>query len=410
MISRMSDSESSCPQIRGEGVDAILKSIYSSCFPALHCRYVDPQARGTKETIETIRRVILDTIHDSPRVLLDMVSGRYCDQSEQLKELPVMISVMEEATGVSVQALMALPPLAGLGDIPVKFCLTLTQQMTLVEGAPHSLLVYGEGLRQELAQLLTSSGDISILSWPYGSFNSCLPTKITVFKQLPLSHIPAVITNTEMDEIIAKLRASSLNLTLVMKLHDRLHKCPVVSFSGQRTKFPCLTFKLGAITATGNAEGRVFRAQTDALGIVNIGTEEDLFRFNHLYLVHPWLDFILDRRPVASGSVMAATNTRAVRFADRFAFPSDLWTAARAEDPGSLPPSSVSQEDRVMRAFQVVARLSQPFGALLLTPDTGKTTVFRRVAAETLIMVQVEEITPAVLNKLISSVHVVTVL
>ena len=256
----------------------------------------------------------------------------------------------------------------------------------------HVSLSAGRGwFGRGLAQLLTSSGDTSILSWTgkSGSFNSCLPTDITVFKLLTPSHIPPVIANTEMDKIIAKLRASSLNLTLVVKLHDQLHKCPVVSFSGQRMKLPCLTFKLGAVTTTGNAEGRVFRAQTYALGIVNIGTEEDLSRFNSLYLVHPWLDFLLDRRPV--GSVMAAS-------------------AVRPEDAGSLHLSSFISQDRVIRAFQAVARLSQPFGALLLTPDTGKTAGFGRVAAETLITVQVEEITPVVLNELISSVRIVTVL
>ena len=345
---------------------------------------------------------------------------------------------------------MAFQP--GLDDIWQKLCLASTRQTTLVEDEAYSLLgifsmslpvVYGEGdqaLGRLLAQLLTSSGDTSILSWTgkSGSFNSCLPTNITVFKQLPPSHIPPVIASTEMDKIIAKLRASSLNLALVMKLHDRLDEFPVASFSAQRMRLPCLTFKLGAVTATRNGAGRVFRAQTYALRIVNIATEEDLSLFDSLYLVHPWLDFLLDRRPV--GSVIetipeentddpssslggppsftgpsntpgAAPEKRTARFASRFAFPFGERTAARPKDAGSLrPPSSVSQEDRLIRAFQVIARLSQPFGALLVTPDTGKIAAYRRVAAETLITVQAEEITPAVLNKLISGVRVLDVL
>ena len=224
------------------------------------------------------------------------------------KESPDIISEMEEAMGVSAQALMALRP--GLDDIREKLGLASTQRTTFVEDAAYSLLeifsmslpvVYGEGdlaLGRVLAQLLTSSGDTSNLSWTgkSGSFNSCLPTNITVFKQLSPSLIPPVIASTEMDKIVAKLRASSLNLTWVMKLHDRLGEFPVASFSGQRMTLPCLTFKLEAVTATRNAEGRVFCAQTDVFGIVNIETEEDISRFHSLYLVHPWLGFLLDRR------------------------------------------------------------------------------------------------------------------
>ena len=63
-----------------------------------------------------------------------------------------------------------------------------------------------------------------------------------------------------------------------------------------------------------------------------------------------------------------------------------------------------------MRALQVIARLRQPFGVLLLTPDLSNVGVYRRVAAESLITVQVEEITPMILNKLIDSVRTLDVL
>ena len=369
------------------------------------------------------------------------------------KESPEIISEMKEATGVSVQALMALRP--GLDDTREKLCLASTRRMTLVEDAACSLpgifsmvflpVVYGEGdlaLGRALAEQLTSSGDTSILSWTgkSGSFNSCLPTNITVFKQLSPSHIPPILTSTDMDKIIAKLRASSLNLTLVMKLHDRLDAFPVASFSEQRMKLPCLTFKLGTVKATRNTEGRVFRAQTDALGTVNIGTEEDLSRFDSLYLVHPWLDFLLDRRPV--GSVIetipeentndqssslgkppsfagpsntpgAAPKARTGQFAAPFWQPFDGQSAIPPKEAPSPPPplpAPVSLTNKEMRALRVIARLKQPFGALLLAVNPGKFAPYRRVATETLITVQVEEITLAVLNKLISSARVLDVL
>ncbi|KAN0088020.1 hypothetical protein V8E55_006641 [Tylopilus felleus] len=368
------------------------------------------------------------------------------------KESPEIVSEMEEATGVSARALTALRP--GLEDIREKLCLASRRRTTLVEDAAYSLLgtfsmtlpvVYGEGdqaLGRLLAQLLTSSGDTSILASTgrSGSFNSCLPTNIIVFKQLPPSHIPPTIATTEMEKLTATLRASSLSSASVMKLYDQLHDLPLPLFVGQRLKLPCLGFKLGAVTSTWNAGGHVFRAQTDALGIVEIRTAEDLSQCSPLYLVHPWIDFLLDRQPV--GSIMetipeentedqsssvvelplsslpgsshitsAPRKTRTGRLASRFGLPFGGLTATRRKDAGSLaPPSSVSQEDKLIRALEMIARLKQPFGALLLAENPGKIAAYRRVAAETLITVKLEEITPTVLKKLVSSVRVLDVL
>ncbi|KAI9458294.1 hypothetical protein HD554DRAFT_2177381 [Boletus coccyginus] len=105
------------------------------------------------------------------------------------KESPEIISEVKEATGVLARALMTLQP--GLDDVRQKLCLAPRQRTTLL------LVVYGEGdqvLGRLLAQLLTSSGDTNILAWTgkSGSFNNCLLTNITVFKQSPPSYsLPA---------------------------------------------------------------------------------------------------------------------------------------------------------------------------------------------------------------------------
>ena len=51
-----------------------------------------------------------------------------------------------------------------------------------------------------------------------------------------------------------------------------------------------------------------------------------------------------------------------------------------------------------MRGLQVIARLRQPFGALLLTPNLSDVAAYRRVATESLITVRVGEVTPMILN------------
>ena len=63
-----------------------------------------------------------------------------------------------------------------------------------------------------------------------------------------------------------------------------------------------------------------------------------------------------------------------------------------------------------MRALQVITRVRRPFGALLLAPNLSNVAAYRRVAAESLITVQIEEITPTMLNKLVDSVRTLDVL
>jgi hypothetical protein len=362
------------------------------------------------------------------------------------KESPEIISEMEEATGVSARALMGLRP--GLDDIREKLCLASRRETTFIEDAAYSLLgifsasltiVYGEkdkALGRLLAQLLMSSGDTSILAWTgkSGGYNSCLPANIAVFSQMQTTHIPTAIKDVEMDIITARLRASSLNVTLAMKLYDQLNELSVPLFAGKRMKLPCITFKLGPLSARSKPE-RTFRAQTAALGIVEIKTKEDLSRLDSLYLVHPWMDFLLQRHPVGSGIETAfdeslddhsssisevspssgpshiispIKRTRTSQFAARIlSFSGRPATPPR--DTGSLrPPSSVSQIDKRTRALQFVARLRQPFGALLFTPTRKNVPEYRRVASESMITVQVQEDAP--LDALVGNARTLDVL
>ena len=396
------------------------------------------------------------------------------------KDSPEIVAEMEEATRIQASALMALRP--GLEDIREKLRLASTRQSTRVEDAAYSLFgifsvslsaVYGEGnqaLGRLLAQLLTSSGDTSILAWTgkSGGFNSCLPSKISVFNQLPTSHIPLSTTNEE--TITERSRNSSLSITSVTRLYNQLDWLPVPSFSGKRMKLPCLTFKLGPLSVTRRRSSQVFRAQTVALGVVEIETEADLSQLSPLYLIHPWIDFLLDRQPVGSvlGSVsentdnqpcnlpsfpetipeeepddqsfidqlslsagpsvvtLPAQKKRALGFASRLGLPFGRQGASHPDDAASLrppsvlaqsddaaslrPPSTLAQSDKQILALQALNRLRQPFGALLLAPSSGNVAAHRRVAPDSLIIVQVEEITPAVLDKLIDSVRVLDVL
>ena len=363
------------------------------------------------------------------------------------KDSPEILAEMEGATGISSSALIALRP--GLQDIRRKLRLASTRQSTRVEDAAYSLFgifsvslsaVYGEGneaLGRLLAQLLMNSGDTSILAWTgrSGGFNSCLPAEISVFNRLPTSHIPLVDTSTEMDAIAGRRRNPALDLASVITLYDRLDELPVPSFLGKRMKLSCLTFKLGRVSVFGSGSHRIFRAQTAALGVVEIKTEVDLSRVCPLYLIHPWIDFLLDRQPVGSAGSISVGNTdywsliKATMDGQYSRFSRSGRTATQPRNRASLrpssdiqrsrslsnaeslrPPSTVAPMDKEMCAFRAIARLRQPFGALLLTSSAGSVAAYKRVAPESLITVQVEEITPAILEKLIDNVHVLDVL
>ncbi|KAF8126001.1 hypothetical protein EV363DRAFT_1174911 [Boletus edulis] len=173
-------------------------------------------------------------------------------------------------------------------------------------------------------------------------------------------------------------------------------------------KLPCLLFKLSHVSATRTSSELVFHAETDALGTVEIRATEDLSRLDPLYLVHPWIDFLLDRRPI--GDVMktelrdntddlksVAPQSRTARLAARFGLPF-----------GGAPAARPRETDMETRALRFIARLRQPFGALLFTPIRQNISEYRRVAADSLITVQVREDTP--LDVLIDNVRMVDVL
>ena len=215
---------------------------------------------------------------------------------------------MEQATGVSAEQLMGLRP--GLSNIREKLHLASTRQATLVEDAAYSLLgifsvtgvpaIYGEGegsLGRLLAHILAGSGDASILAWTgeSSSFNSCLPAHIAVFNGPTTSHLPPPISDGEMERIVTASHTSSFDLDVALELQDRLNELPAPWFAASRMKLPCIAFELSYFSPHRTRSGRVYRADTVAFGMVEIKTRHDLSRMRSLYLVHPWLETLLDR-------------------------------------------------------------------------------------------------------------------
>ncbi|KAF8439838.1 hypothetical protein L210DRAFT_3504264 [Boletus edulis BED1] len=328
------------------------------------------------------------------------------------KESSEVISEMEHATGVPAEQLMSLRP--GLTGIREKLRLASTRQTTLVEDAAYSLLgifsvaglpaIYGEGegsLGRLLAHVLAGSGDVSILAWTgeSGSFNSCLPAHVTVFSGPSTSHLPTLIPEAKMETIVTASHVSSFDLDVALSLYDRLSELPAPWFAASRMKLPCIAFQLPALTPSPyrTRSGRIYRADTLAFGMVEITTRHDLSRMKTLYLVHPWLDNLMEQEDT-HGDVFVeddtapppSPNTDDEEVTDDDFDDDDALPVPEPEFPSHGPPEDRAPMDRETRARRLVARLRQPFGALLLTPAASgrRVTDYKRVAADGLIAVQ----------------------
>ena len=274
---------------------------------------------------------------------------------ENHKESPTILGEME-ISQVSSELVAVLQP--GLDRIREKLYLASMRKTTLVEDIAYSLLgilnasipiMYGEGARavgRLLEYVLTGSGDATILAWTgtANDYNSCLPLNLTVYNPLVPPHIPHIET-AELDRIVTELRSSILDACPAVALYHELNKLPPPTGASSRLRLPGIISQIIDVTMSG-LDQQTYHATTGLSGDVEIKTGSHLATMNGLCLVHPWIHSLLDQE-------FARGSTRL-----------DLTT----------------------QALQLIARLQQPFGALLF--EQVSRTEYKRVAADSLIMVQ----------------------
>jgi hypothetical protein len=235
-------------------------------------------------------------------------------------------------------------------------------------------VIYGEGDRavgRLLEHILTGSGDVTVLAWTglAGSYNSCLPIDLTVYNQLMPPHVPQAIETTEMVSMVRALHSSLPDLSLAVTLHDQLNKLPSPFVAASRLRLAGIVFPVTELVRTSESHAdpdpHVYRATTTTFGDVEIKTTDDLSGMEDFVLMHPWISPLLDQD----------FSRRAAGF------------------------------DDTTRALRLVARLMQPFGALLLAPLSR--VQYRRIVTDCLIMVRVPEETS--LNDLIGGICAVDI-
>ena len=294
---------------------------------------------------------------------------------ENHKESPIILREMEMSQ-VSSERVAVLHP--GLDRVREKLYLASTRETTLVEDIAYSLLgilnasipvIYGEGTRavgRLLEYVLTGSGDATILAWTGtpNDYNSCLPLNLTVYKTVVPPHIPPMET-AELDRTVTELHSSLPDVSLATTLYDELHRLPSPTVASSRLRLPGIVSHITDVCTSGLG-AQTYRATTDLFGDVEIKTTSDLAMMKGLCLVHPWIRPLLDQE-FARGS---------------------------------------SGLDSTTQALRLVARLQQPFGALLF--EQVSRTEYKRVAADSLIVVQFRR--EVSLNDLISNVRTIEVL
>ena len=302
---------------------------------------------------------------------------------ENHKESPVVISEMEQASHVSAEQSTTLHP--GLDRVREKLSLASRRQTTYAEDIAYSLLgifgvvmpvIYGEGTRavgRLLEHVLTGSGDATILAWTgtANDYNSCLPKDLTVYKEVVPPHIPTLMEKGELDRIARGLRSSLPDLSLAMMLYERLAHLPPPTLTSSRLRLPGIVSHVAKIVRTSDPDPesqlQILRAKTAIFGDIEIKTKSNLIAMKRLYVVHPWGRVLLDQE-----------------FLD---------------DVPDL------EADKAVQALRILARLRQPFGALLF--EQVSRTEYKRVAADSLIMAQIREDVP--LSDLMGNIRTIDV-
>ncbi|KAG6371328.1 hypothetical protein JVT61DRAFT_9623 [Boletus reticuloceps] len=151
---------------------------------------------------------------------------------------------------------------------------------------------------------------------------------------------------------------------------------------------PCIAFQLPPLAASRIGSTRIYHADTIAFGKVEIRTRHNLSRMGSLYLVHPWLDTLLQHGNIHSSAIVEEDEDIYGEDTDDEKGDDD---SSPPESPSSPAPVQLIPVDRETGARRLVACLRQPFGAVLLAPTGRRASDYRRVAADSMITVRFQD-------------------
>ena len=284
------------------------------------------------------------------------------------KKSPEIVSEMQRMSQVTADQLAVLCP--GRDRVREKLFLASKRLSTRVEDIAYSLLgifgvsipvIYGEGTRavgRFLEHILKASGDLTILAWTgtANEYNSCLPLNLTVYDSLEPPHIPYMET-ARLDEEVSKSDPSIPDLAVLAEaLKGFSSPSHSASMDSGRLRLPCISSLIGELVLMSGPDAEtnlcIYRATTTVFGKIEIKTTSELAVEREHFVVHPWIPSLLGQEYLR----------RSVGL------------------------------DEIKKALRLLVRLRQPFGALLL--EKVSWVDHKRVAADSLILVQVPEEVP----------------
>ncbi|KAI6037825.1 hypothetical protein EDC04DRAFT_2604489 [Pisolithus marmoratus] len=312
----------------------------------------------------------------SPKVILfyDSAWKRYlCNISTNHKKTVAIMQELARSIKIPPETIISFSP-DNLG-VREKLRLASTRRVSVEEDVAYSLIGifksdikphYGDGadaLGHLLEEIVARSGEVTVLAWSgrSSSYNTCLLASISVYSQSP--HNPPPLQGEEMETCIMEL-CGRFSQQEALDIYGQINSLVPARFAARRLQLPCVFFSIIKLTMQGLGEGgeKLYLAKVSGRGQVFFRTTDDLLSVPQKYIfAHPWIRHI---RGPSNGNVE---------------FEAGLDEVA---PPSSLP---LPQVDDYTRALQLIARLEQPFNALLLAqqPD-GE---YKRVAANNEILV-----------------------
>ncbi|KIO01330.1 hypothetical protein M404DRAFT_736368 [Pisolithus tinctorius Marx 270] len=311
------------------------------------------------------------------------------DNGENHKQSPGIMQELADAIKIPRGTIVTFSP----DDLGVreKLRLASTRRATREEDVAYSLIGifesdirphYGErsdALGHLLEEIVARKGEVTVLGWSgkSSSYNSCLPASISVYSQIP--YTPPSLEGEEMETRVAELRVK-FPQELALSIYKQISNLPPARFSSRRLYLPCIVFPVRKLSIQELPRGneKLYRAKAFGLGDVEFTTAGDLplNKPNKFVFAHPWIRQI--RGP--SDGVLWDGDLECDADPDL-----DLNGGAASDAVVPLPAVPAPQVDDYTRALQMVARLSQPFSALLFMQQPNGE--YKRVAAENKIIV-----------------------
>ncbi|KAG1790421.1 uncharacterized protein HD556DRAFT_1446150 [Suillus plorans] len=320
------------------------------------------------------------------------------DRSPNHKESPAIMKELEDAMGIDARALVTFRP--GMSDARQRLQWASSRITTLQEDIAYSLfgifgvhlpVIYGEKKQNALGRLLQEivarSGDITVLNWigQPSEFNSCLPAHITSYATPPCT-LPS-LSEDQIQTTISSLRKNPVAVDLASGLYERLDNTSAARFANCRLHLPCMAFRVTEVNLSyGSSQETRYEVKADGLHDLLITTKEPIVQFSQtkptqqtFVLVRPWDRSLLELPDFT-----------------------DLQDDTESEGEYLTPPSSPSDnspghslvkqevDDLELRAFRLLVRLGQPFGAFLLARQHGGE--YKRVASDRDIIAQVADV------------------